>query len=152
MVYIHGLTAEYIFEDINLISLLSSAMCTRKHQYHIYIAVQFSSVTQSCLTLCDPIDCSTPGFPIHHQLLELTQTHVHRVGDAIQSSHPLSSLSLIYTYNRITNPPTSRKYTLRKDMTCVHIKSMSSTKNTGYIQTVYGHSHLFKTVTANYFT
>ena len=48
MVYIHGLTAEYIFEDINLISLLSSAMCTRKHQYHIYIAVQFSSVTQSC--------------------------------------------------------------------------------------------------------
>ena len=53
----------------------------------------FSSVTQSCLTLCDPINCSTPGFPVHHQLLEPTQTHVHRVGDAIQPSHPLSSPS-----------------------------------------------------------
>ena len=54
---------------------------------------QFSSVAQSCPTLCDPIDCSTLGFPVHHQLLESTQTHVHRVGDAIQLSHPLSSLS-----------------------------------------------------------
>ena len=52
--------------------------------------VQFSSVAQSCLTLCDPTDCSTPGFPVHHQLPEFTQTHVHRVGDAIQPSHPLS--------------------------------------------------------------
>ena len=50
---------------------------------------QFSSVTQSCPTLCDPMDGSTPGFPVHHQLLELTQTHVHRVSDAIKSSHPL---------------------------------------------------------------
>ena len=48
----------------------------------------FSSVTRSCLTLCDPMDCSTPGLPVHHQLLELAQTHVHRVGDAIQPSHP----------------------------------------------------------------
>ena len=55
--------------------------------------VQFSSVTQSCLTLCDPMDCSLPGFPVHHQLPELAQTHVHRVGDAIQSSHPLLSPS-----------------------------------------------------------
>ena len=54
---------------------------------------QFSSVTQSCLTLCDPMDCSTPGFPVSHQLPELAQTHVHRVGDAIQPSHPLSSPS-----------------------------------------------------------
>ena len=54
---------------------------------------QFSSVAQSCLTLCNPKDCSTPGLPVHHQLLEPTQTHVHRVGDAIQSSHPLSSPS-----------------------------------------------------------
>ena len=53
----------------------------------------FSSVTQSCLTLCNPMDCSMPGLPVHHQLLEFTQTHVHRVGDAIQPSHPLSSLS-----------------------------------------------------------
>ena len=54
-------------------------------------SVQFSSVTQSCLTLCDPMDCSTPGLSAHHQLLEFTQTHVHRVSDAIQPSHPLSS-------------------------------------------------------------
>ena len=54
---------------------------------------QFSSVTQSCLTLCDPMDCSTPGFPVHHQLLELTQTHVHQIGGTSQPSHPLSSPS-----------------------------------------------------------
>ena len=54
---------------------------------------QFSSVTQSCPTLCDLMDCSTPGFPIHYQLPEPTQTHVHWVGDAIQPSHPLSSPS-----------------------------------------------------------
>ena len=53
----------------------------------------FSSVIQSCLTLCNPVDCSTPGFPVHHQLLEFIQTHVHHVGDAIQPSHPLSSSS-----------------------------------------------------------
>ena len=53
---------------------------------------QFSSV-QSCLTLCDPMNHSTPGLPVHHQLPEFTQTHVHRVGDAIQPSHPLSSPS-----------------------------------------------------------
>ena len=47
-------------------------------------------ITQSCLTLCNPMDCSAPGFPVHHQLLELTQTYVHRVGDAIQPSHTLS--------------------------------------------------------------
>ena len=52
-------------------------------------SVQFSSVTQLCLTLCDPMDCSTPGFPVHHQLPELAQIHVHRVSDAIQPSHPL---------------------------------------------------------------
>ena len=45
--------------------------------------VQFSSATQSCLTLCDPMDCSTPGLPVHHQLPEFTQTHVHRLSDAI---------------------------------------------------------------------
>ena len=56
-------------------------------------ASQFSSVTQSCPTLCDPVDCSMPGLPVHHQLLELAQIHVHRVGDAIQPSHPLSSPS-----------------------------------------------------------
>ena len=53
---------------------------------------QFSSVTQSCPTLCYPMDCSMPGFPVHHQLLKLAQTHVHQVSDAIQPSHPLSPL------------------------------------------------------------
>ena len=57
------------------------------------ISVQFSSVIQSCPTLCDPMNHSTPGLPVHHQLPEFTQTHVHRVGDAIQPSHPLSSPS-----------------------------------------------------------
>ena len=56
-------------------------------------SVQFSSVAQSCPTLCDPMNCSTPGLPVHHHLPEFTQTHIHRVGDAIQPSHPLSSPS-----------------------------------------------------------
>ena len=56
-------------------------------------SVQFISVTQSCPTLCDPMNQSMPGLPVHHQLPEFTQTHVHRVGDAIQPSHPLSSPS-----------------------------------------------------------
>ena len=56
-------------------------------------SVQVSSVTQLCPTLCDPMNRSTPGLPVHHQLPEFTQTHVHRVGDAIQPSHPLSSPS-----------------------------------------------------------
>ena len=56
---------------------------------------QFCSVTQSCLTLCDPMDYSIPGLPIHHQLPEFTQTHVPLVGDAIQASHPLSFLLLL---------------------------------------------------------
>ena len=55
--------------------------------------VQFSSVAQSCPTLCDPMSCSMPALPVHHQFPEFTQTHVHRVGDAIQPSHPLSSPS-----------------------------------------------------------
>ena len=59
------------------------------HYECLVVSVQFSSVAQSCLTLCDPMDCSMPGLPVHHQLLEFTQTHVHWVGDAIQPSHPL---------------------------------------------------------------
>ena len=54
------------------------------------VSVQFSSVVQLCPTLCDPMNHSTPGLPVHHQLREFTQTHVHRVGDCIQPSHPLS--------------------------------------------------------------
>ena len=55
--------------------------------------IQFSSVAQSCPTLCDPLNRCTPGLPVHHQLPEFTQTNVHQVGDAIQPSHPLSSPS-----------------------------------------------------------
>ena len=58
-----------------------------------FISVWFSSVTQSSLTLCDPMNRSTPGLPVHHQLLESTETHAHRVDDAIRPSHPLSSPS-----------------------------------------------------------
>ena len=67
-------------------------LCIVKGNIHIKskacLGVRFSSVTQSCPTLCYPMDCSTPGFPIRHWLPELAQTHVHRIGDAIQPSHP----------------------------------------------------------------
>ena len=59
-------------------------------QYLFPFSVQFSAVTQSCLTLCDPMDCSTPGFPVPHQFQELAQAHVYLVSNAIQPSHPLS--------------------------------------------------------------
>ena len=62
-------------------------------QYVAFSSVQFSSVAQSCLTPCNPMNRSTPGLPVHHQLPQFTQTHVHRVSDAIQPSHPLSSPS-----------------------------------------------------------
>ena len=61
-------------------------------------SVQLKTVSQSCLTVCNPMECSMPGFPVQHQHLEITQTHVHRVGDAIQPSHPLSSPSPL-TFN-----------------------------------------------------
>ena len=57
------------------------------------VSQSVSSVSQSCMTLCDPMNRSTPGLPVHHQLPEFTQTHVHRISDAIQPSHPLSSPS-----------------------------------------------------------
>ena len=60
--------------------------------YFYVMFIQFSSVTYSCPTLCYPMDCSTPDFPVHHQLSEIAQTYVHKVGNAIQPSHPLSSL------------------------------------------------------------
>ena len=59
----------------------------------LQVSVQFSAVAQSCPTLCDPMDYSMPGLPVHHQLPEFTQTHVHLVGDTMQPSHPLSSPS-----------------------------------------------------------
>ena len=71
-----------VFQMLRLVFLCSS-----------WKVSQFSSVTQSYPTLCHPMDCSTPAFPVHHQLPELAQTHVHWVGDVIQPSHPLSSPS-----------------------------------------------------------
>ena len=69
-------------------SLVMQTPFLKKHKRQLYTSVQFSSVAQLCLTLCDPMNCSTPGLPVHHQLPEFTQTHVHRVSDAIQpSSH-----------------------------------------------------------------
>ena len=62
-------------------------------KYHFLKLLQFSSVAQLCPTLCNPMDCRMPGLPVHHQLLESTQTHVHWIGDAIQPSHALSSPS-----------------------------------------------------------
>ena len=63
------------------------------NMYEIDMIRLVSSVAQSCPTLCDPMDCSMPDFPVHHQLPELAETHVHRVSGAIQPAHPLSSLS-----------------------------------------------------------
>ena len=73
------------------ISQYLEAVTTQYLPFHC--SVQFSSVTQSCLTLCDPMNCSTPGLPVYHHLQEFTQTHIHRVSSAIQPSHPLSSPS-----------------------------------------------------------
>ena len=61
--------------------------------YSQFSSVQFNSVTQSCPTLCDPMNCRMPGLPVHHQLPEFTQTHVHRVGNAIRPSHPVVPFS-----------------------------------------------------------
>ena len=75
------------------LSLLLCAMQGLEQIFKVFSTFQFSSVTQSCPTLCDPMNCSTQGLPVHHQLPEATQTHVHWVSDAIQPSHPLSSPS-----------------------------------------------------------
>ena len=75
------------FNKIHKISIKSTPL---SNFYLLFSSVEFSSVAQSCLTLWDPMNCSTPGLPVHHQLPEFTQIHIHRVGDAIQPSHPLS--------------------------------------------------------------
>ena len=76
---------------------------------------QFSCSVVSCLTLCDPIDCSTPGFPVHHQLPQLAQTHVHWVGDAMQPSHPLLSPS----FSCLQSFPVSRSFQMSQQFTSV---------------------------------
>ena len=77
-------------------------------------SVQFSSVARSCLTLCNPMDCSTPGPPFHHQLPEFIQTHVHWVGDANQSSHPLLSPSVIPFSSHFQSFPASGSFPMRQ--------------------------------------
>ena len=84
-------TAWYISKVI--FSLCKKNDNSQFHWLLIDASVQFSSVTQLCSTPCNPMNHSTPGLPVHHQLLEFTQTHVHRLSDAIQPSHPLSSPS-----------------------------------------------------------
>ena len=80
---------------ISLVTLCHHSKLLQYCRLHppYWTSVQFSSVSQSCPTLCDPMNRSTPGLPVHHQLPEFTQTHVHRVSDALQPSHPLSSPS-----------------------------------------------------------
>ena len=80
----------YMYNIKNNASWTSGVYWKKKN---CFSSVQFSSVAQSCSTLWDRKNCSTPGLPVHHQLPEFTQTHVHWVGDAIQPSHPLSSPS-----------------------------------------------------------
>ena len=93
--------AKQLFTKSHRFSMLEprfygSTLLTASHSKLAYIVisifslVQFSSVAQSCPTLCDPMNRSTPGLPVHHQLPEFIQTNVHRVSDAIQPSHPLS--------------------------------------------------------------
>ena len=86
-------------------------------------SVQFFSVTQSCPTLCDPMNCSTPGLHVHHQLLEFTQTHVHRVSDAIQPSHPLLSPLLLPPI-----PPSIRVFSNESTL-CMRWPSISPSKD-----------------------
>ena len=74
--------------------------------------LQFSSVAQSCLTLCDPMNCSTPGFPVHHPLLDLAEIHIHRVGDAIQPSHPV-----IPFFSSLQSFPESGSFTMNQFFT-----------------------------------
>ena len=102
-----GMKAEIVFLLLPALLLPFSSISEEEskvnHPFHLsldaishlsfWTSVQFSSVAQSCPTLCDPMNHSTPGLPVHHQLPEFTQTHVHWVGDAIQPSHPLSSPS-----------------------------------------------------------
>ena len=82
------------FDIILLICNTANILLNFQYGYRFNYCAQFSSVAQSCLTLCDSMDCSTPGFPVLHQLPELTQTLAHHIGDAIQPSHPLSPLLL----------------------------------------------------------
>ena len=106
----------YLFE-IKLVIIWTDCF---KWRWYLQSQGQFSSVAQSCPVLYNPMDCSTPGFPVHHQLPELAQTHVHQVGDAIQPTHPLlfpspPTLNLsqhqgLFLFSRATNNKLNKKY------------------------------------------
>ena len=91
----------YLIVSVSSFLFLAFLLCTKsgkgieqkEKKGSIYKHPQFSSVAQSCPTVCDPMDCSTPVFPVHHQLPELAQTLAHRAGDAVQPSHPLGKHS-----------------------------------------------------------
>ena len=93
MVSAEGKRGEFKTLVIQIKAVCSNGIEIFKMPVSDWTVPQFSSVAQSCPTLCDPMDCSTPGLPVHHQLPELAQIHVHRASDVIQSSHPLSSPS-----------------------------------------------------------
>ena len=89
LILCHPLLLPSIFPRIRVISN-ESVLCIRWPKVHVISSLQFSSVAQPGLTLCNPMDCSRPGLPVHHQCPELAQTHILQVNDAIQLSHPLS--------------------------------------------------------------
>ena len=99
--------------------------------------VQFSSVAQLCLTICDPMNRGTPGLPVHHQLPEFTQTHVHRVSDAIQPSHPLSSSS-----PPAPIPPSIRVFSNESTLHLVSPKKIFSVISTLVFEQISGYSDL----------
>ena len=86
----------YVLEVLNFVRCYCLYLFINNHiiiSFILLVSCSVSSIQFSCVRLCDPMDCSTPGLPVHHQLLELAHTHVHQVGDAIQPFHPLSSFS-----------------------------------------------------------
>ena len=89
-------------------SLIMKSSLVFFHGNNILQVQSVSSVAQSCPTLCNPMDCSTPGLPVHHQLPELTQTHVHRVTDAIQPSHPVTPFSCLQSFPTSGSFPVSQ--------------------------------------------
>ena len=99
----HSMSISLSFTSLTHTQLVTNSHSFYRSIYKIYprlsvsfavAFIQFGSVAQSCLTLCNPMGCSTPGLPVHHQLLEFTQTHGHWASDTIQPSHPSSSPSL----------------------------------------------------------